>query len=83
MQRIGLAVVLALGLGFVPFGAEGQQVGKVYRIGALSDGPDPASAPLADAMRSSDGSRARISSSRSVKRTHGSGSRYLQRNSCD
>jgi len=49
MRRIGLAVALSLVL--VPLGAEGQQAGKVYRIGALSDGANPASAPLADAMR--------------------------------
>jgi hypothetical protein len=51
MRLIGLAVVLTLGLALAPFSAEAQQVRKVYRIGALSDGPNPASAALADAMR--------------------------------
>src|SRR4029453_15185020 len=40
MRRIGLAVVLALSLVFVPLGAAAQQTGKVYRVGYLS----PASA---------------------------------------
>ena len=51
MRPIGIAVVLTLGLTFAPFSSEAQQARKVYRIGALSDGPNPASAPLADAMR--------------------------------
>jgi putative ABC transport system substrate-binding protein len=51
MRRIGLAVVLVVSLVLAALVAEGQRAGKVYRIGALSDGPNPASAPLADAMR--------------------------------
>src|SRR5215468_3087020 len=35
MRRIGLAVVLALGL-FAPFAVEPQQAGKVHRLGFLS-----------------------------------------------
>jgi ABC-type uncharacterized transport system substrate-binding protein len=42
MRRIGLAVVLAVGLTLAPLGAEGQSAGKVYRIGILS-GASPAS----------------------------------------
>jgi len=36
MRRIGLAVVLALSMFLVPIVAEGQQAGKVYRVGVLS-----------------------------------------------
>ena len=36
MQLIGLAVVLALGLILAPLAAEGQQAGKIYRIGFLA-----------------------------------------------
>jgi hypothetical protein len=50
MRRIGIAAVLALGFVLAPLAA-GAQAGKLYRIGALSDGPNPASAPMADAMR--------------------------------
>jgi putative tryptophan/tyrosine transport system substrate-binding protein len=41
MRRIGLAVVLAVGLGLVPFAADSQTTGKVYRVGILhpADGP--------------------------------------------
>ena len=39
MRRIGVAVVLALGLALVPLVAEAQQAGKVYRIGYLSPSP--------------------------------------------
>jgi hypothetical protein len=35
MRRIGLAVVLALGLSLASLAAEGQQAGKVYRIGVI------------------------------------------------
>jgi hypothetical protein len=35
MRRIGLAVVLALSLVLAPLAAEGQEPGKVYRIGVL------------------------------------------------
>jgi len=43
MRRIGLAVVLALGLFAAPLVVEAQQAGKVYRIGVLGSGT-----PLAD-----------------------------------
>jgi hypothetical protein len=36
MRRIGLAVVLALSLTLAPLAAEGQQAGKVYRLGILT-----------------------------------------------
>src|SRR6185369_14558974 len=35
MRLIGLAVMLAVGLSAAPFGAEGQQAGKLSRIGVL------------------------------------------------
>ena len=35
MRRIGLAVVLALGLSLIPLTGETQDVGKGYRIGIL------------------------------------------------
>src|SRR5947209_2769721 len=38
MRRIGLAVVLALGLFAAPDGAGAQQVGKVWRVGYLAAG---------------------------------------------
>jgi putative ABC transport system substrate-binding protein len=38
MRRIGLAVVLAVSLFAAPLTADGQQAGKVYRIGYLSPG---------------------------------------------
>ena len=40
MRLIGLAVVL-VGLAFAPLAAEGQQTGKVYRVGFLRNGPPP------------------------------------------
>jgi putative tryptophan/tyrosine transport system substrate-binding protein len=49
MRLIGLFLSLALTLTSIP--VEAQQPAKVYRIGTLSDGPDPASGPLMDAMR--------------------------------
>jgi putative ABC transport system substrate-binding protein len=42
MRLIGLAVILVVGLTLVSLGAEGQQAGKVYRIGWLSPGSPPA-----------------------------------------
>jgi putative tryptophan/tyrosine transport system substrate-binding protein len=42
MRLIGLVVVLVVGLTLVSLGAEGQQAGKVYRIGWLSPGFPPA-----------------------------------------
>ena len=50
MRRIGLAVALIVSLFLAPLAAVAQQAAKVYRIGALSEGPNPASAPLAAAM---------------------------------
>jgi len=50
MRLIGL-VVLALGVFAAPLAADAQQAGKVYRIGALREGPDPLSTSFADAMR--------------------------------
>jgi len=41
MRLIGLAVALAVGLAFAPLAAEGQQTGKVYRVGFLRNGPPP------------------------------------------
>jgi len=40
LRLIGLAVVL-VGLAFAPLAAEGQQTGKVYRVGFLRNGPPP------------------------------------------
>jgi putative ABC transport system substrate-binding protein len=42
MRRIGLAVVLTLSLTLSPLAAEGQQAGRVYRIGFLSTHSDQA-----------------------------------------
>jgi hypothetical protein len=36
MRRIGLAVILTIGLAVAPLVAEGQRSGEVYRIGFLS-----------------------------------------------
>src|SRR5215831_16581589 len=36
MRRFGLAVVLTLGLTLAPLAADGQQSGKVYRIGYIT-----------------------------------------------
>jgi putative ABC transport system substrate-binding protein len=44
-------VAIATGILTAPFAVGAQKPGKIYRIGTLSDGPNPASAPLADAMR--------------------------------
>jgi len=43
MRRIGLAVMLALSLALAPLAAQGQQTGKLYRVGVLSSAapPDP------------------------------------------
>jgi putative ABC transport system substrate-binding protein len=43
MRRIGLAVVLALGLALAALPSEAQEPGKVYRVGRLSVGVDLAS----------------------------------------
>ena len=41
MRLIRLAVVLTLSLTLAPLAAEGQQTGKVYRVGFLRNGPPP------------------------------------------
>ena len=41
MRRIGLAVVLALGLSLASFAVEAQMAVKVWRIGVLVTGPQP------------------------------------------
>ena len=41
MRLIGLAVVLVASLTLAPLAAEGQQTGKVYRVGFLRVGPPP------------------------------------------
>ena len=51
MNRRAFISMMSGSIVAAPLAAEAQQAGKVYRIGALSDGPNPASAPLADAMR--------------------------------
>ena len=50
MRLIGLAVVLAVGLALAPLAAEGQQAGKIYRIGFL--GPGSAERVYTDPLRS-------------------------------
>ena len=51
MRLIGLAVALTVSLNLAPLAAQAQPAGKVYRIGALREGPEPLSRPFADAMR--------------------------------
>jgi putative ABC transport system substrate-binding protein len=55
MRRIGLAVVVALGLFHAPLTAEAQQAGKVWRIGVLTSGakdaPTPGIAQLTRGLR--------------------------------
>ena len=41
MRRIGLAVVLALGLSLASFAVEAQMAVKVWRIGVLVTEPQP------------------------------------------
>ena len=50
MRLIGLAVVLAVSVTLAPLAGEGQQVGKVFRIGTLREGAD-LSPLFAEAMR--------------------------------
>jgi ABC-type uncharacterized transport system substrate-binding protein len=50
MRRIGLAVVLALGLALAPFASESQQAGKVARIGYLAPGTATTNAGLRKAF---------------------------------
>jgi ABC-type uncharacterized transport system substrate-binding protein len=51
MRLIGLAVVLIVGLILAPVVAEGQQLGKSYRIGYLANGNQATSGPFVDAFR--------------------------------
>jgi putative ABC transport system substrate-binding protein len=52
MRRIGLAVILSVGLTLAPLAAEGQQTGKVYRIGILGEkAADPSEARLWQVFR--------------------------------
>jgi putative tryptophan/tyrosine transport system substrate-binding protein len=53
MRLIGLAIILALSLCLPPLAAEAQPAGKVYLIGSLRQGPEPASGLglVVDAMR--------------------------------
>jgi len=44
MRRIGLAVVLALGLVLAPLVGESQPAGKTARMGSLVFGPTPSPA---------------------------------------
>src|SRR5262249_28085279 len=50
MQRIGLAVIITLGLAFAPLAMEAQESGKIYRIGYLSSGTATANAGLRQAF---------------------------------
>ena len=50
MQRIGLAVIITLGLAFAPLAIEAQESGKIYRIGYLSSGTATANAGLRQAF---------------------------------
>jgi putative tryptophan/tyrosine transport system substrate-binding protein len=53
MRRIGLAVVLAVGLALAPLAAEAQSAGRVYRVGILGEAAsDPSEARLWQAFRS-------------------------------
>jgi putative tryptophan/tyrosine transport system substrate-binding protein len=53
MRRIGLAVVLAVGLALAPLAAEAQPAGRVYRVGILGEAAaDPSEARLWQAFRS-------------------------------
>jgi putative ABC transport system substrate-binding protein len=51
MRLIGLAVVLAVGLTLAPLAAEGQQAGKIYRIGMLETTSMALNAANLDAFR--------------------------------
>jgi len=51
MRRIGLAVVLALGLTLAPLAAEAQQSGKVHRIGFLGNSTAALEANLVGPLR--------------------------------
>jgi len=56
MRRIGLAVVLTLSLALAPFGTEGQQTGKIPRLGylvlaPLSETPSPERAAFLAGLR--------------------------------
>jgi putative ABC transport system substrate-binding protein len=51
MRRIGLAVVLALGLALAPLAVDAQKPGKVYRIGVLDPTPVALNGDNLDAFR--------------------------------
>ena len=51
MRRIGLRLVLALSLTLAPLAVEGQQPGKVWRIGYLSPGDPSQTKTLLEAFR--------------------------------
>jgi putative tryptophan/tyrosine transport system substrate-binding protein len=51
MRLIGLAVVLTLGLTIAPLAAEGEQAGKVYRVGALGTHYNPTSDVFPQSLR--------------------------------
>lgn len=56
MRLIGLSVVLGIGLLATPLVSEAQQTGKVYQVGIMSNGGNPATwrtqyAPFVEAMR--------------------------------
>ncbi len=51
MRLIGLAVALALSFMVAPFGADGEQAGKVYRIGYLGPTSPETSAEMLDGFR--------------------------------
>src|SRR5947209_6880800 len=50
MRRVGLAVVLAVGLTLAPVAAEAQ-AGKVYRVGVLHQGSPPTGIVFAKALQ--------------------------------
>src|SRR2546426_2390399 len=51
MRLIGLAVILAVSLISVPFAAEAQQAGKLYRVGFLEAGSYSVNRHFLDAFR--------------------------------
>jgi ABC-type uncharacterized transport system substrate-binding protein len=51
MRRIGLAVVLAVGLALAPLAAEAQPAARGYRIGVLFAAPATAVTPYVEALR--------------------------------
>jgi putative ABC transport system substrate-binding protein len=66
-----LTVILTFALLAPPLAVEAQQVGKVYRIGELGEGPSPFRAPFIDAMRAlgwAEGQNVTIDSRRATRR---------------